>query len=444
MNYVRPASGVPAPVLVGSAAAPWGGDQTPGIGVATIDGALLTVSAPYLGTAGAFGGYGRFMPEASGVFAIGSLMDGQAWGRGWVSTFDRNYHTFPGDMDRYRAASYINPKAAMPSGRHMIHEKMAAALGHRRNRTTGELATPSNVLENPQRIALIKWAKQDPTNRKGVIRGVDQLIGRVADQLKRLSPEERRAFVARLKEIATREFARTEENPYPREVALLTNLLRFGEEDPAVVAQVARDMMGQNEPVGKEGERTDRQVRELVQMFARGFGESGARAMLRQVSGLAERVAFDLGVAPMSSIGSVESALAAKGYTREQITPLLAAAQKQIAVGKLSQAKALEIFRLARSPIEENEEGYLPKEHANRLAFGLLLELHDIKSEDRNDPTRLAERLWKHVPLYQGKREKWDDFPYIAKEFDRFWKVIEDDKKFAALEQQKLRPPEEE
>lgn len=426
------------------------------------DGAPQYSQPGSLGSFPNIGGFGRLMPAAIGLFSFGpvhgliggaittgSLAAGTAYGRAWTAGWDWHDRVSPG-LTYSPQPETDAPR--MPSGDKMIQDWFRAALGEYRDLKTGDPVDMNKVLDRSERKALAAWGK-DP-NHRGVKESLQNLIQHVAGQVQRGDAFAANAFLAEAGLNRRAAYQTTAAGISSEDERRLTNLLQFGTSDPAQrdIIEIVGQFLREQPPAGIDGAKPEHRVASLLKMYATAFGDGDPAAGMVQV----RRMLLELedlvvekvqGTVPLPAMteGHVRKALADRGYEEPHIQSIAAALAEAVNARQLHLHDAWWILQTARSVEEENAQGHLPHETANRLAFDLLLEIRLSKNGRRfdpesRDPADLRRRLARVVPLRRGT-EQWTDWKFLVGELNKATGFITEgkEKELAAWENRKLR-----
>lgn len=383
-----------------------------------------------------------------GFDSVRSVVGGPANARDWVRRWDARYAASGGGIHYTPKPEKDAPE--MPTGERMIGEWFRAEMGEYTDPKTGKIIDMNKALDSGERKALSEWGK-DPA-RRGVIGSIKNLIGHIANQLRRGDEDAFRLFIGEAAVNRRAAQQTTTAGVSTEDLKRLTNLLQFGAHDPAQrdIIEAAGQFLQGHAPAGVDGAKADNRVASLLKMYAEAFGNGDAQAGMGEIRQMLLQLEDEVidrvqgaGPLPVLSAASVSKALQGKGYSAEHMTSIAAAIIKAVNDKHLQPHQAWWMLATARSPKEENTQGHLPQETANRVAFDLLTAIRLSEKgypfdPEARDPSNLRQRLAQAVPIRQGK-EQWYDWTYLVSELDKGAALLQNDKGFAAWEDRKRR-----
>lgn len=383
-----------------------------------------------------------------GFDSVRSVVGGPANARDWVRNWDARYAASGGGIHYTPKAEKDAPQ--MPDGERMIGEWFRAEMGEYTDPKTGKIIDMNKVLDPGERKALSEWGK-DPA-RRGVKESMQNLIRHIANQIRRGDKYAFRAFIGEAAVNRRAAQPTTTAGVSTEDLKRLTNLLQFGAHDPAQrdIIEAAGQFLQGHAPAGVDGAKADNRVASLLKMYTEAFGDGDAQAGMGAIHQMLLQLEDEVigrveGTDPLPTLteASVSGALQGKGYSAEQITSIAAAIIKAVNDKQLRPHQAWWVLATARSPKEENTQGHLPQETANRVAFDLLTAIRLSEKgypfdPEARDPSNLRQRLAQAVPIRQGK-EQWYDWKYLVSELDKGAALLKNDRGFAAWEDRKRR-----
>ncbi len=408
------------------------------------------------------GPYSRVVPGAVGPFAWAPSMDdglmGGALTAGAVSAgteYGRYWTQFRDATDSYGGGIRYHPKpektGTMPSGQRMIREWVRAGMGEYVDPNTGKIITMDKALESSERTALNQWGQGSPA-RSGIIGTLKDFTRHVVNQTRQVQDNDP---VTRYRFVETARLNRRGDTMTGRaftehDIVRATNLLEFGAYEPAQqkIVEAVSQFMRSHPPAGLDGAKPEERVKAFLNMLAAAFSEDdttagGVDQVRQMLLQLEDEVIARVGSPTLPALTDerVHTELSAKGYSVENMNAIAAALRDSVAAGRMRQGDAWYILKTARSVSEDNKQGALPIETANRLALDLLLDIrltdggHRFSAESR-DPSDRRRRLLQAIPLRAGKPQ-WTDWKYLVSELEKGVNLIKNDTAFAQWEGRK-------